>query len=108
MIKAVKVITIVMIVLFVALIYKKIVKPLIDRSRLIKQGVVFLNNPIVGEIMAIAKNKNKNPFMPIFSAINVEILKQEGRIPQVTGECFPGRTLMKINTVEMLDDIYVK
>ena len=61
MIKAVKVITIVMIVLFVALIYKKIVKPLIDRSRLIKQGVVFLNNPIVGEIMAIAKNKNKIP-----------------------------------------------
>ena len=58
------------------MIYKKIVKPLIDRSRLIKQGVVFLNNSIVGEIMAIAKNKNKNPFMPIFSAINVEILKQ--------------------------------
>ena len=69
---------------------------------------MFLNNPIVGEIMAIGKNKKNHPFMPIFSAISVEIFKQEGGIPQVAGLCLPGRTLMKINTVEMLDDIYVK
>ena len=65
MISVLKAITIVMMVLFLALIYKKFIKQLIIRSRLIKQGVVFLNTPILGEITAIAKNKKDHPFMPI-------------------------------------------
>jgi uncharacterized membrane protein (DUF485 family) len=53
MISVVKTIAIVMMVLFVAFIYKKVFKPLMMRSRLIKQGVVFLNTPILGEVMTI-------------------------------------------------------
>ena len=75
MISAVRAIAILVMVLFAALIYKKIVKPLIMRSRFIKQGVVFLNNPILGEIIAIGKNKKKNPFMPVSSSISAEIFE---------------------------------
>jgi hypothetical protein len=75
MISAVRAIAILVMVLFAALIYKKIVKPLIMRSRFIKQGVVFLNNPILGEIIAIGKNKKKNPFMPVSSCISAEIFE---------------------------------
>jgi hypothetical protein len=64
MILVTRAIVILIMVLFFALIYKKIVKPLIMRSRLIKQGVVFLKNPILGELNAIAQNKKKHPFMP--------------------------------------------
>ena len=70
-----KAIAIVMMVLFVALIYQKVVKPLIMRSRLISQGVVFLNRPILGEVMTIGKYKETHPFMPVFSTMSAEILK---------------------------------
>ena len=90
MISAAKALVIVMMVLFMALINKKIVKPLIMRSRLIKQGVVFLKSPILAEVTAIVKYKETHPFMPVFCTMSAEILKQEGRKPKVTGYCLPG------------------
>jgi hypothetical protein len=76
------------------------------RSRLIKQGVVFLNNPILGEVMVMSKYPESD--MPVFAGLSAETIKQEGRIPKVAGYCFFGRCLVFVNTVEMLDDIYVK
>ena len=46
--------------------------------------------------------------MPVFSTVSAEIQKQESKIPKVTGVCLPGRCLVMVNTVEMLEDIYVK
>jgi hypothetical protein len=34
-----------------------------------------LNNPILGEIIAIGKNKKKNPFMPVSSSVSAEIFE---------------------------------
>ena len=96
--------------LFIALVYRKFVRPMIERSRLRKQGVMYLDRPFVGEISAITEMAEKRPFESIFAEISrmIGLQKNGGKMPAVTGICLPGRVLVSINSVDFLEDVYIK
>lgn len=106
---ALKVVAVLAIVFLVAMIYFKFGVPLLERSRLMKQGVVYMDNPIIGEIKAFNACAESNPYDPLFVTLIKQIAEQKnkGKIPAVTGMCLPSRVFVHINSVEFLDDVFV-
>jgi hypothetical protein len=49
---------------FVWVMYIKFVRPLMERSRLMKQGVVYLESPIISEIKCFKSAVFDNPYAP--------------------------------------------
>lgn len=67
--------TLIGIVVFVIwVLYKKFAVPLLQRRRLIKQGVVFLDTPFA-EIGIITTEGKKFPHNPILNTIPVQLAK---------------------------------
>jgi len=65
--------TLIGIVVFVIwVLYKKFAVPLLQRRRLIKQGVLFLDTPFA-EIGIITTEGQKNPHHPILNAIPMKL-----------------------------------
>jgi hypothetical protein len=87
---------------------KKIVTPLLVRRRHMKQGVEYLSVPFVSEILAFAHGFTYKPEFSLLSYPTNKIIEQNnGRVPPLTGMCLLGDTLVSINSVEYLDDVYI-
>lgn len=90
-------------------LYHKFGLPLIVRSRLQKQGVVFFDSPFVTEVKELVKAAKTKQHQMVFQSI-LEVLreKNKSRPLPLTGLCLPGKCAVMINSVDYLDDIYVK
>ena len=97
-------------VILLLMVYKKFCRPLLERSRLIKQGVFFLDCPMVSEISFFINAVRESPYEPSFNLIAEYLGKQrkDGQLPPVTGVCLPARVLISINSIDFLEDIYVR
>ena len=74
-----------------------------------KQGVVFCEWPIIAELSALIKHVKEEPNAPIFNALVEKLTKRKnGSLPPVSGITLLGKTTAYINSVEFLDDIFVK
>ena len=65
---------------------------------------------MISEISVFKNAARESPYEPTLNLIASELGKQrkDGKLPPVTGLCLPGRVLLSINSVDFLDDIYVK
>ena len=90
-------------------IYQKFYVPLRERARLMNQGVVYLKRPFLDEIATFRKAVRTNPYEPTLTSIATELESiNNGRMPGLNGLCMPGRVWVSVNSVDYLDDIYVK
>ena len=69
-----------------------------------------MDYPFISEIKAIAKSATDTPYDPIISGLFQEVAKEKngGNMPAVIGACLFGKALAVINSVDFLDEIYVK
>ncbi len=89
-------------------IYTKIICPILERNRLIKQGVVFLDRPF--SELAIFKEKSEaQPFEYVVCVLSeiIAASRPGKKMPPMTGICIPGICIVSINSAELLEDIFV-
>ena len=93
-----------------ALIYNKLIFPLLERARLQKQGVLFLDYPFISEIQVMKKTAQENPHAHPFTALFKEVAKEKngGKMPACGGSCVMGKAMVAINSVDFLNEVYIK
>ena len=64
----------------------------------------------MSEVSTFKWASEASPFDPVFNGISTRIaaLQKDGVMPVATGLCLPGRVVVSINSVEFLDEIFVK
>ena len=74
------------------------------------QGVFFCDYPIITESLLFLKVMKEDPFKPAPVNVAMRLVKSEncGKVPPVCGITIPGRNFLFINSVDFLEDIYVK
>jgi len=98
--------------LFAYLTYFVIVVPLRQRAYYKKLGVVFgKGTPFITEITRLKQLIAEDPYQPVLSRVATQLGMEAldtNVVPRLTGLCMPNRNLLFINSVDFLNDIYVK
>jgi len=92
-------------------IYRRIVVPLLQCSYYKSQGVKFLPGiPIVSDLNTIVKYAKRDPTQNPFYAMIEEsnLTDSEGHLPPMIGFTVPSQVILLINSVESLEEIYIK
>ena len=68
-----RIILITLALLLMWFVYSKFIKSLLERSRLIKQGVVYLDKPMLSEISTFESASKAHPYDPVLNGISTKI-----------------------------------